>query len=726
MSWPIMNGNLRTPGWKEFPDYWTAAADFVDEQEGDGAAWIVPGAGFGIETWGWTMEEPMQVIGDSPWVTRSQVPLTPASSIRMLSSLESLLETGSGSPYLGDMLVRVGVEHIVVRHDLDPDVSESTLSSLVSIALARSSGIEKVAQFGRVDFGPAIEVFEVEGVDKAGFAVRDIDDTVTVASGVEDVMAAVGAGLVDDDQAVMVRGESGWDKPADVVGDGYRLRERNFGRVHDSESYVLRPDEPLTQDRVVSNYPGAPGAVPVVARYHNLASVRASTSAGDADVLGPVRPENAAFAAIDGDPGTRWESAYLTKPEDQWLELDLGREQPLPSLRIATPPNDLGAVAVRKWRVLAGDEEVVATVNPFTGVATADLDNVVTDRVRLDVLQAGRRGSRAQVAVSEVEVPGFDFGRSMQLPDVPARDPDYVFASRPETRSCIPTLLGADCSAFRERASEESTGIDRTFTVEAAGSWTVRGLAVARARPGAARLLDPLGGMTATASSWLGTDPTVSARMSYDGDTSTSWIADPRDRSPSLTFTWPEMQTIRELGVSRPVDPGARPTRAVIRAGSEVRVVDLNGDGILVDASDGPEGHRHVLATGRPDVYDPGCGRRVLRGQALPRSPRRGGKDRFRLRLRAAARGRRGSSPDPRGRLYWRRRRGGSDGRAPVRRRAAAPAEGGAPDPIRVDGAVPACFSPSDREPTRTGHALAQVRAEVVRQGPASAPGLGG
>ena len=22
MSWPIMNGNLRTPGWKEFPDYW--------------------------------------------------------------------------------------------------------------------------------------------------------------------------------------------------------------------------------------------------------------------------------------------------------------------------------------------------------------------------------------------------------------------------------------------------------------------------------------------------------------------------------------------------------------------------------------------------------------------------------------------------------------------------------------------------------------------------------
>ena len=47
------------------------------------------------------------------------------------------------------------------------------------------------------------------GPTEPGFAVRDIDDTVTVASGVEDVMAAVGAGLVDDDQAVVVRGETG-------------------------------------------------------------------------------------------------------------------------------------------------------------------------------------------------------------------------------------------------------------------------------------------------------------------------------------------------------------------------------------------------------------------------------------------------------------------------------------------------------------------------------------
>ena len=203
-------------------------------------------------------------------------------------------------------------------------------------------------------------------------------------------MAAVGAGLVDHDQAVMVRGESGWDEPADVVGDGYRLRERNFGRVHDSESDVLRPDEPLTQDRVVSNYPGAPGAVPVVARYQNLASVRASTSAGDADVLGPVAPRTRRSRRSTAIPAPGGRARTSRSRRTSGWSSNVGRERPLPSVRISTPPNDLGAAAVRKWRVLAGDEEVVATVNPFTGVAVADLDDVVTDRVRFEVLQAGR------------------------------------------------------------------------------------------------------------------------------------------------------------------------------------------------------------------------------------------------------------------------------------------------------------------------------------------------
>ncbi|HET9422775.1 MAG TPA: alpha-(1-_3)-arabinofuranosyltransferase family protein, partial [Nocardioides sp.] len=162
MSWPMLAAHLRTPGWEQMPEYWSQAAAYLDDTETDGAAWVVPGSGFGIQTWGWTMEEPMQVLADSRWVTRSQVPLTPAPTIRMLSALEEYLESGAGSPYLRNMLERIGVDKVLVRHDLDPDVSLSTPSTLVALALARSPGIERVATFGELEFGPAIEVFEVQ------------------------------------------------------------------------------------------------------------------------------------------------------------------------------------------------------------------------------------------------------------------------------------------------------------------------------------------------------------------------------------------------------------------------------------------------------------------------------------------------------------------------------------------------------------------------------------
>ncbi|MBV9832565.1 MAG: DUF3367 domain-containing protein, partial [Marmoricola sp.] len=264
---PVLAGHLRTPGWKHLPQDWLAASAFLDQQKAPGATWVVPGTGFGIQRWGWTMEEPLEVLGRRPWITRSQVPLTPAASIRMQTALEGFIETGSGSPYLGDMLQRIGVHFILVRHDLDARIADAPISSLVSIALARSRGIHKVAQFGTAGAGPALEVFEVDGPASTGFRVRDVADTLTIGSGVEDAVTAIGAGMVGSDQAVVVRGDSGWERPVDILGDGYRKTERNFGRVHDTESEVMSPTDRYTGGRKIPNYPDAPGAEPVTARY---------------------------------------------------------------------------------------------------------------------------------------------------------------------------------------------------------------------------------------------------------------------------------------------------------------------------------------------------------------------------------------------------------------------------------------------------------------------------
>ena len=188
MAQPAVAMNLRTPGWDRVPAYWQQTADFLVSADGEQRAWLVPGAGFALQTWGWTIDEPMQSVARTPWVSRSQVPLTPPQTIRVLSSLEEFLETGSGSANLGATLGRLGFGYVVVRHDLDPQASGSTTSNLVSIALARSRGITRVATFGTLDFGPAIEVFRVSRGDVApGIQVRPEGDVVTVAGGSSDV-----------------------------------------------------------------------------------------------------------------------------------------------------------------------------------------------------------------------------------------------------------------------------------------------------------------------------------------------------------------------------------------------------------------------------------------------------------------------------------------------------------------------------------------------------------
>ena len=108
----------------------------------------------------------------------------------------------------------------LVRHDLDEQASETTTSNLVSIALARSRGIERVATFGALELGPAIELYRVTSSDVAPeLEVRPLDDAVTVASASSDVVSAVTEGLVSRRQPVVVQGDKGWDRPADIVGD---------------------------------------------------------------------------------------------------------------------------------------------------------------------------------------------------------------------------------------------------------------------------------------------------------------------------------------------------------------------------------------------------------------------------------------------------------------------------------------------------------------------------
>ncbi|HET6151929.1 MAG TPA: alpha-(1-_3)-arabinofuranosyltransferase family protein [Marmoricola sp.] len=575
---PVLALNTRTPGWDHVPAYWSQTANYLAAQPGQNRAWVVPGSGFGIQTWGWTMDEPMSIVADSPWVTRSQVPLAGAGTIRMLTSLEDLLDSGSGSPELGEMLDRVGIGYVVLRHDLDPSLDDSSPSNVAAVALATSGGLKRVAAFGQLDFGPAVEVFEVTGRDTgSGTDLRLQPEATarTISSGPADVLTAVESGLLAPDQAAVVTGEDGWKQPTDIVGDSYQLRERQYGRVHAAEGPVLARGEPRRLHRYVENYPGAPGAQLVSADYHGVAYVNASTSQGYPDSFGPIHPESAPYAAVDGDAQTAWTTASLTRPVGQWLAVHYDAAQTFDTVTVHSDPGT--GTAVRRWRISAGSHTVVARTDPATGVATADLHGARSSALKVTVAAVKGHDSRSQVSVQEISGAGLPVQRSLVVPEVPGAAPtSYLFTSTAETRACVPTLLGPDCDPARRRFAEEAVGIDREITVPASGTFSVSGAVVARADPSTAALLDPLSGSVVMhGSSTYADDPTVSPRMAYDGLPTTSWLADPGDDHPSLVVDFAKPRRLDRLTVTAPGSPGVTPTEATLVSGTQTRHVDL-------------------------------------------------------------------------------------------------------------------------------------------------------
>src|SRR5678815_6194304 len=85
-------GRLTPPGaFDAIPPYWHQTADWLDEHNAGsptGRVLVVPGAPFATQVWGTSHDEPLQVLGTSPWGVRDSIPLTPPQLIRALDSVQ--------------------------------------------------------------------------------------------------------------------------------------------------------------------------------------------------------------------------------------------------------------------------------------------------------------------------------------------------------------------------------------------------------------------------------------------------------------------------------------------------------------------------------------------------------------------------------------------------------------------------------------------------------------
>ena len=615
-------GRLTPPGaFSAIPQYWHDAADWLDAHDWEhsatrGRVLVAPGSPFATQVWGTSHDEPLQVLSSGPWGVRDSVPLTPPETIRALDSVQRLLAAGRPSDGLADTLARQGISYVVVRNDLDPDVSRSARPILVHRAVGGSPGLTKVAQFGTpVGAGmvsgfvadsdlrpqyPAVEIYRVDtGSNPAAPYFADTGAMARVDGGPEALLRLderrrllhqppLGPVLMTPDAQ-----RAGLPAPVVTVTDTPVARETDYGRVDDHSSAIRTDDDRRnTFNRVPDYHSGAPTA------YGEWIGGRitVSSSASDSTALPDVSPASGPAAAVDGDPATSWVSNALQAAVGQWLQIDF--DKPVTNATVTVTPSATAVGAqVRKIQVSTVNGTTTMRYSKAGEPLTAALPYGETPWVRVTAIgtddgSAGVQFGVTDIAVTQYDANGFahpvELRHTVAVPGPPAGslvagwDLGSDLLGRP---GCADGLGRMRCAAAMALAPEEPVNFSRMLTVP--GPTTVTPTVWVRARqgPDLADLVAQPGAARAFGDADL-IDVSGSAYAAADGDPGTSWTA-PQNTvhgkdAPSLVLRLPhptEVTALRLMPSSSPVP--AHPTLVAVDLGSgpQVRQVSASRDG---------------------------------------------------------------------------------------------------------------------------------------------------
>lgn len=617
-------GRLTPPGaYDAIPQYWHDAADWLDEHNAHtgsatpGRVLVVPGAPFATQMWGNSHDEPLQVLGDSPWGVRDSIPLTPPETIRALDSVQRLFAAGRPSPGLADTLARQGIAYVVVRNDLDPESSRSARPVLVHRTIDGSDGLVRVAQFGDPvgpgtldgfvsDSGlrpryPAVEIYRVDtpaGANPSGPYLVDADAMARVDGGPESLLRLderrrlldqppLGPMLLTQDAQ-----RAGLPAPLVTVTDTPAARETDYGRVDDHSSAIRTPDDDRHTFNRVPDYPSA-GADLVYGRWSG-GRLTASSSAADSTALPNVAPSSGPAAAIDGDASTSWVSNALQSAVGQWLQIDFDYPVTNATLTITPSATAVGA-QVRRIELSTVNGTSTRRFDEPGKPLTIALPYGETPWVRITAVGTDDGSSGVQFGITDLSVTQYDangFAQPVSLRHtvlVPAPPPGSAVAQwdlgsellgRP---GCVDSPDGIRCSAAMALAPEEPVNLSRTLTVPEPTTVTPTVWVRARQGPNLADLIAQPGTTRAQGDA----DPLDvqgSAFAATDGDPRTAWTAPQRvvqHKSPAtLTLTLPTRTEVAALKLTPSrVQPPAHPTMVSVDLGNGPQVRRLDGDG---------------------------------------------------------------------------------------------------------------------------------------------------
>lgn len=626
-------GRLTPPGtFTAIPGYWHDTAAWLDEHNatgtpGAGRVLVVPGAPFATQVWGNSHDEPLQVLGSSPWGVRDSIPLTPPQTIRALDSVQRLFAAGRPSAGLAETLARQGIAYVVVRNDLDPDTSRSARPVLVHRAIDGSPGLTEVARFGDPvgagtlsgfvsDSGlrppyPAVEIYRVAGSTPTRPYLVDADAMARVDGGPESLLRL--------DERRALRGEpplgpmlltqdaerSGLPAPVVTVTDTPAARETDYGRVDDHSSAFRTPEDPRRTHNRVMDYP-SPGAAPVYGAWPG-GRLSVSSSAADSTALPNVAPALGPAAAIDGDPSTSWVSNSLQAAVGQWLQVDFDRPIANATATITPSATAVGAQVRRIEVSTATGTSTIRFEEPGKPLTIA-LPYGETPWVRFTAVGTNDGSAGVQFGITDFTITQYDaqgFARPVNLRrtvEVPGPPADSQVAQWDLGSELLGRAGCADapdavlCAASMALAPEEPVNLSRTLTVPRPVDVVPTVWVRARQGPNLADLVrDP--GTTWAVGDSDPIDVLGSAYAATDGDPRTAWTA------PQGIVTHRTGANLR-VRLPAPTEVTAvrlTPSAAALPAHPTVVAIDL-GDGPQVRTLD-PDGGSQTVAL-HPRVTD--------------------------------------------------------------------------------------------------------------------------
>ncbi len=596
-----------TGGFTAIPPYWTQAAEWIQDHQGNQTTLLVPGATFGEYTWGRPLDEPLSVLTSTSVTSRSVVPLGSNGNTVMLSTVEDAIATGTAQPGMAEYLSRSGIEFVVERNDLNQKLTGAPPPAVVHQVLSETAGLTEVASFGpdlpasQVTHGSLpvydssssthLRPVEIYRVGAPGGEVQTFaaSKPLVVSGSSGSLLPLAGAGVLAGRPAVLAKDPNADDTAASpgatwAMTDGNQRRAVSFGQIDNIYSYLLGPGQRPGGSiaAIPLNYQVVSGSDAETVSSPIGASSVSATSVGSSPLFN--EPDEGPVAAFDGDPTTAWVATSADDSVGQSLSITFDKAIPLALIAI-TPLDDSGIRPSISRVTLTTDAGAVHRAVPFRYAPVGLLVAPGTTRhltISIDAVRPPARRSflgPLGAGITDVAIPGVTFRPAMRLPTDasasfagPARQSIMVNLNAPVTN---PNLDFIDPTALREP-------IPRKVVLPQAISAVIDGTAVPTPGLALETLLSTLtvpAGQTVdiSASSWLGGLPRFRPQNLVDRSTS-PWIAGLGDSVPTLTLHWTGSRTVDSIALGLAAG-ASRPTELVVssRFGSRRVAVPRHG-----------------------------------------------------------------------------------------------------------------------------------------------------